>query len=130
MLLTSCCKRFIIRSQASRTWRIRLVVQDAALSRRRSRVRLPYALPVVPFERPRPGYKRLGTFLYFLTFAFCSNNVATGFTFLNLLMRQSPDCSGYTGTLFHKPEQELERQKCWILTQPSRYCSARKSLTK
>src|SRR6266566_8659256 len=50
MLLTSCCERFIIRSQASRTWRIRLVVQDAALSRRRSRVRLPYALPNTHFE--------------------------------------------------------------------------------
>src|SRR5205085_11150005 len=31
-------------------WRIRLVVQDAALSRRRSRVRLPYALPNTHFD--------------------------------------------------------------------------------
>ena len=53
--------------------RIRLVAKDAALSRRRSRVRLPYALPLHFYKRPKLGYKRLGTFSFFSLLSFCSN---------------------------------------------------------
>jgi hypothetical protein len=60
MLLTKTEPPVMIRSHQTR--RIRLVVQDAALSRRRSRVRLPYALPhtiFAPHHRLKPRYKRL-----------------------------------------------------------------------
>jgi hypothetical protein len=46
--------------------------------------RIPYALPITCYERPKPLLSWLGTFHYCTLPSFCSNHVATGFTHLNL----------------------------------------------